>query len=119
MIAVRASTRCSAMDRLSFFIPPIIRILAYVRRLGNETVLVVNNLSSAAQAVELDLGRYMGNILIEMFGKNIFRGWATALSVNPGALPVLLVSVAANLSDLGSWKRCHMRPPHCRHFARR
>jgi maltose alpha-D-glucosyltransferase/alpha-amylase len=43
-----------------------------VRRLGNETVLVVNNLSSTAQAVELDLRRYKGNILIEMSGKNVF-----------------------------------------------
>jgi maltose alpha-D-glucosyltransferase/alpha-amylase len=32
----------------------------------------VNNLSSAAQAVELDLGQYKGNILIEMFGRNFF-----------------------------------------------
>jgi maltose alpha-D-glucosyltransferase/alpha-amylase len=43
-----------------------------VRQLGDETILVVNNLSDAAQAVELDLCRYKGNILIEMFGKNIF-----------------------------------------------
>jgi len=33
---------------------------------------VVNNLSNASQAVELDLRRYEGNILIEMFGRNIF-----------------------------------------------
>ncbi len=43
-----------------------------MRRLGNETVLIVNNLSSAAQAVELDLRRYKGNVLIEMFGNNLF-----------------------------------------------
>jgi maltose alpha-D-glucosyltransferase/alpha-amylase len=43
-----------------------------VRRFENETVLVVNNLSSAAQAVELDLRRFKGNILIEMACKNIF-----------------------------------------------
>jgi maltose alpha-D-glucosyltransferase/alpha-amylase len=48
------------------------RILAYIRRLGNEVILVVNNLSSTAQPVELDLQRYKGNILIEMFGKNMF-----------------------------------------------
>jgi maltose alpha-D-glucosyltransferase/alpha-amylase len=46
--------------------------LAYVRRLGNEAVLVVNNLSGTAQAVELDLRRYKGNILIEMSGQNMF-----------------------------------------------
>ena len=47
-------------------------MLAYIRKLGNEVVLVVNNLSNAAQAVELDLRRYKGQILIEMFGKNLF-----------------------------------------------
>ena len=57
---------------IEFLHPANHRILAYVRRLGDETVLVVNNLSSTAQAVELDLRRYKGNILIEMFGKNMF-----------------------------------------------
>ena len=53
-----------------------------MRQLKSETVLVVNNLSSSAQAVELDLKRYEGNILIEMFGKNIFP--------RVGKLPYLL-----------------------------
>ncbi len=39
---------------------------------GTRRFLSVNNLSSAAQAVELDLKAYRGNILIEMFGRNIF-----------------------------------------------
>jgi len=47
-------------------------VLAYVRQLGKERVLVVNNLSSSAQAVELDLSKYKGSIPIEMSGKTIF-----------------------------------------------
>jgi maltose alpha-D-glucosyltransferase/alpha-amylase len=43
-----------------------------LRKLDRETILVVNNLSGTAQAVELDLRRYKGNILIEMFGNNLF-----------------------------------------------
>ena len=50
--------------------PANYRILAYVRQLGDETILVVNHFSIAAQAVGLDLRRV--NIRIEMFGKNIF-----------------------------------------------
>jgi maltose alpha-D-glucosyltransferase/alpha-amylase len=57
---------------IEFLYPANHRILAYVRRLGDEAVLVINNLSSTAQAVELDLRRYKGNILIEMSGKNMF-----------------------------------------------
>ena len=48
------------------------RVLAYVRCLGTEQVLVVNNLSSSAQAVELNLRSYKGYIPIEMFGRNLF-----------------------------------------------
>jgi maltose alpha-D-glucosyltransferase/alpha-amylase len=43
-----------------------------VRRLGEDKVLVVNNLSSSAQAVELNLPEYKGHIPIEMFGRNLF-----------------------------------------------
>jgi maltose alpha-D-glucosyltransferase/alpha-amylase len=57
---------------IDFLYPENHRILSYVRQLEKETILVVNNLSSSAQAVELDLRRFKGNILIEMFGRNIF-----------------------------------------------
>jgi maltose alpha-D-glucosyltransferase / alpha-amylase len=72
MIAVRRSTKVFGNGSIEFLYPANHRILAYVRHFENETVLIVNNLSSAAQAVELDLRRFKGNILIEMFGKNIF-----------------------------------------------
>jgi maltose alpha-D-glucosyltransferase / alpha-amylase len=72
IIGVRRSNSVFGSGSIEFIYPANHRVLAYVRQLGKETVLVVNNLSSAAQAVELDLKRYKGNILIEMFGKNIF-----------------------------------------------
>jgi maltose alpha-D-glucosyltransferase/alpha-amylase len=72
MITVRRSTGAFGRGSIEFLYPANHRILAYLRRLGKEAILVVNNLSSTAQAVELDLGRYKGNILIEMFGNNIF-----------------------------------------------
>jgi maltose alpha-D-glucosyltransferase / alpha-amylase len=72
IIAVRGSTGVFGRGSIEFLHPANHRILAYLRRLGNETVLIVNNLSSAAQPVELDLRPYKGNILIEMFGNNLF-----------------------------------------------
>jgi maltose alpha-D-glucosyltransferase/alpha-amylase len=72
IIAVRRSTAVFGRGAIEFLYPANHRILAYLRRLGKEAALVVNNLSSTAQAVELDLRRYKGNILIEMFGNNIF-----------------------------------------------
>ncbi len=82
IIAVRRSTGVFGKGSIEFLYPANHRVLAYVRQLGKETVLAVNNLSSAAQAVELDLRTYKGNILIEMFGKNIFP--------RVGELPYLL-----------------------------
>ena len=72
IIAVRKTTNVFGAGSIEFLYPANHRILAYVRQLESETILVVNNLSNAAQAVELDLRRHKGNILIEMFGKNIF-----------------------------------------------
>jgi len=72
IIAIRRSNPVFGSGSIEFLYPANHRILAYVRQLGKETILVVNNLSSAAQAVELDLRQYKGNILIEMFGRNIF-----------------------------------------------
>jgi len=82
LIAVRKTTGAFGSGSIEFLYPGNQRILAYVRQLGEEQILVVNNLSNAAQAVELDLRRYKGNILIEMFGQNIFP--------RVGELPYLL-----------------------------
>ena len=82
LIRVRKSNAVFGRGSIEFLYPANHRVLAYVRKLGNDTILAVNNLSSSAQAVELDLKAYRGNILIEMFGRNIFP--------RAGELPYLL-----------------------------
>ncbi len=72
IIRVRKATRVFSRGSLEFLTPANHRVLAYLRELGEERVLVVNNLSSSAQAVELDLSRFRGLIPIEMFGGNLF-----------------------------------------------
>src|SRR5262249_27112501 len=61
LISIRKSSAVFGRGTIDFLYPANHRVLAYVRKLGNETILVVNNLSSAAQAVELDLKDYRGN----------------------------------------------------------
>ena len=78
IIRVRRSTPVFGSGLIEFLYPANHRVLAYVRQLGDETILVVNNLSSSAQAVELDLRRYKGKIPIEMFGRNLFPRVAEA-----------------------------------------
>jgi maltose alpha-D-glucosyltransferase / alpha-amylase len=82
LIRTRNSYRVFSRGTMEFLRPSNHRVLAYVRELGNEKILVVNNLSCSAQAVELDLQRYKGYIPIEMFGRNLFPKF--------GELPYLL-----------------------------
>ena len=72
LIRLRRSAPAFGAGSIEFLYPANHRVLAYVRKLEDETILVVNNLSSSAQAVELDLRSYKGKILIEMFGRNLF-----------------------------------------------
>ncbi len=72
IIHVRKSSRVLSRGSIEFLKPSNHRVLAYVRQLGEEKILVVNNLSKSAQAVELDLRQYKGSIPIEMFGGNLF-----------------------------------------------
>jgi len=72
LLQVRKSTPIFGRGNIEFLYPDNHRVLAFVRQFGEETILAVNNLSASAQAVELDLRRFKGNILVEMFGRNIF-----------------------------------------------
>lgn len=82
LVQLRNSTRVFSRGTIQFLNPSNHRVLAYIRQFGGETVLVVNNLSSSAQAVELDVQRYKGYVPIEMFGRNLFPRF--------GNLPYLL-----------------------------
>lgn len=72
LIQVRKSSRVFSQGSIEFLTPSNHRVLAYVRQLREEKVLIVNNLSNSAQAVELDLRRHKGDIPIEMAGGNLF-----------------------------------------------
>ena len=72
LIQVRKSSQVFSRGGIAFLNPQNHRVIAYVRELGNERVLAVNNLSNSAQAVELDLRKFKGFIPIEMTGKTIF-----------------------------------------------
>ena len=72
IIHLRKSSRVLSRGSIEFLKPSNHRVLAYVRQLGAERILVVNNLSKSAQAVELDLKQHKGSVPIEMFGGNLF-----------------------------------------------
>ncbi len=72
LIRTRKTSRVFSRGTIEFVHPANHGVLAYVRRLDQEIILVVNNLSSRAQAVELDLRAFRGSIPVEMAGGNIF-----------------------------------------------
>jgi maltose alpha-D-glucosyltransferase / alpha-amylase len=82
IIRIRRSTKAFSRGSIEFLNPRNHRVLAYVRRHGPEMILAVNNLSSSAQAVELDLRAFKGALPIEMSSGNLFP--------RVGELPYLL-----------------------------
>jgi maltose alpha-D-glucosyltransferase/alpha-amylase len=72
LIRVRRSSRVFSRGSITFLNPPNHRVLAYLRTLDREQVLVVNNLAGSVQAVELDLRALAGLVPIEMFGNSLF-----------------------------------------------
>ena len=72
LIRVRKSTRVFSRGTMEMLHPLNHRVLAYVREFEGEKILVVSNLSSQAQAAELDLRHWKGTVPIEMFGGNPF-----------------------------------------------
>ncbi len=100
IIKVRKSTPVFGRGSIEFLYPANHRILAYVRQLDKETILVVNNLSNTAQAVELDLQplqrQYPDRNVRQ---KHFSPGRRSALPVNLGSVPVLLVPSAQDLKQ--------------------
>ncbi|OJW13666.1 MAG: maltose alpha-D-glucosyltransferase [Planctomycetales bacterium 71-10] len=71
MIALRKGHRAFGRGTIEFLRPENSRILAFVRRLGDESILVVANLSRFMQYVDLDLREYQGAALEEMAGHTL------------------------------------------------
>ena len=72
MLAVRKASSALARGAIEFLQPENAKVLAYLRRSEDETVLVVANLSRFAQVVELDLRAHAGAVPEELFGGTAF-----------------------------------------------
>ncbi|HEY3900044.1 MAG TPA: maltose alpha-D-glucosyltransferase [Chthoniobacter sp.] len=72
LLRVRDKTNALSGGTIEFLHPENAKVLAYLRRGGDEIVLVVANLSRFAQVVELDLAQFAGMVPEELFGHAIF-----------------------------------------------
>jgi maltose alpha-D-glucosyltransferase / alpha-amylase len=82
LLALRKRWRALGEGRVEFLAPQNRKILAYVLRHEQETLLVVANLSRFPQPVELDLAAFQGRTPVELFGRTPFP--------DIGRLPYLL-----------------------------
>jgi maltose alpha-D-glucosyltransferase/alpha-amylase len=120
LLALRQSTPAFGHGSFSFVLPDSRKTLGFLRRHGDDVVLVVANLSRFAQPVEMDLAPFQGWRPVEMFGRTPFPRlgagpYALTLSphafhwfrlVPPGAReippPPASLSVLGGLEVLGS-----------------
>ncbi|MDQ3937423.1 MAG: maltose alpha-D-glucosyltransferase [Chloroflexota bacterium] len=69
LIALRKQHQAFGRGSLTFVHPENRRIVAFVRQLGEERILVVANTSRFVQYAELNLADYAGLVPVEMFGR--------------------------------------------------
>src|SRR5262249_9142524 len=72
LIALRKKHKAFGRGTLQMLRPRNPKILAFVRRFGDEKILVVANLSRFVQHVELDLREFRGLVVEEMFSRGEF-----------------------------------------------
>jgi maltose alpha-D-glucosyltransferase / alpha-amylase len=72
LVALRNRYHAFSRGSLEILLPDNRKVLAFLRRHEDETILVVVNLSRFTQAVELDLSEFLGRVPVELFGSTRF-----------------------------------------------
>jgi len=72
LVSVRKQHHAFGRGSITFLEPENPHVLAYLREHQGDAILVVNNLSGAAQAVRLDLSAFAGRVPVELLGETEF-----------------------------------------------
>jgi maltose alpha-D-glucosyltransferase/alpha-amylase len=72
MIATRKRFKAFGRGSLEMLYPDNPRVLAFIRKYEDETILVAVNLSRFSQVAHLDLSRYAGMVPVEVLSRNHF-----------------------------------------------
>jgi maltose alpha-D-glucosyltransferase/alpha-amylase len=72
VIAMRKRFEAFGRGGIEFLLPDNPKVLAFLRRYEEETILVLVNLSRFAQPVEIDLSAFAGRRPVEVFSQNKF-----------------------------------------------
>ncbi len=113
LIALRQRYQAFWRGSLEFLHPENRKVLAFLRRLEDETILVVANLSRFVQHAELDLSELEGRVPIEMFGRVEFPAISGApyfLTLAPHSFLWFSLEAPVAGPDGGSWRHPDARP---------
>ena len=72
LIALRRSHAAFGRGSMELLTPDNRKVLAFLRELDDETILVLVNLSRFTQFVEVDLRAFAGSVPVELFGRTRF-----------------------------------------------
>ncbi len=72
LIAMRKRYRAFGRGSITLLTPSNRKVLAFIRRFEDETILVVANMSRFVEYVELDLAQWRGDVPVELFGGKPF-----------------------------------------------
>src|SRR5947207_3325469 len=72
VIAMRKNYKAFSRGSLEFLFPENPKVLVFLRRYEDETIVVVVNLSRFAQSAEMDLSAFVGCVPVEVFSRNPF-----------------------------------------------
>jgi maltose alpha-D-glucosyltransferase/alpha-amylase len=72
VLSLRKRWKAFGQGTMEFLQPENRKVLAFIRRFENETMLVVANLSRFTQPVELDLSTFKDTVPVELFGRTEF-----------------------------------------------
>src|SRR5258708_10945597 len=72
LVALRKKIKAFGCGSMEFLSSDNSHVLAFIRAYEGEQILVVANLSRFVQFVELDLAKFKGMMLIELFGRTPF-----------------------------------------------
>jgi len=100
LLNVRRQWRAFALGTLEFLHPDNAKVLAYLRRYEDETILIIANLSRFVQVVELDLSASVGWVPEELFGHTAFpeiRQTPTVFTIGPHGFYWLALRAPADL----------------------
>jgi len=105
LIVLRRRFKALSRGTVRFLYPQNRAILAFVRELGNERVLVVANLSRFMQFAELELADYRGLVPTEAFGLTRFPQVGDTpyfLSLGPRSFSWFVLRPSANAHEIES-----------------